>query len=278
MSIAVFMRNVGLMQVLLVLGVLLPLRTHGTETLRVDGSTGVKPLVMALAQGYQQVLPEMRIEIGAGLKPDARVNALISGQIDIAMASHGLDHTRISAAGMKVHNIARVAVVMGVQKQADVDRITHEQLCAVYRGDITNWQALGGANLPVRPFIRPFDEVDTEVILGHIACFRETAIPAHIEIRKKSGQMARALSQIPGAIGMTTMVRVAQSKGQITALFLNDISPVTSNVSSGRYPLSRDVFLITPVEMSEEVAGFLAFIRSPAGADILRVNNAAPAE
>ena|SRR5687767_3715283 len=59
-------------------------------TLKVDGSTGAMPLVAALAKAYEAATPGLRIEIGKGLGTKARIEALKTGSIDIAVASHGL--------------------------------------------------------------------------------------------------------------------------------------------------------------------------------------------
>ncbi|HJS30374.1 MAG TPA: phosphate ABC transporter substrate-binding protein, partial [Alphaproteobacteria bacterium] len=62
----------------------------GQETIKVDGSTGVAPLVAALAKAYQARAPSVVIEIGGGLNAKERIEALSAGKIAIATASHGL--------------------------------------------------------------------------------------------------------------------------------------------------------------------------------------------
>ena len=59
------------------------------EKIVIDGSTGMTPLVQALAKAYTDQNPAAVIEIGKGLGTKARIQALSEGRIDIAMASHG---------------------------------------------------------------------------------------------------------------------------------------------------------------------------------------------
>src|SRR5688572_33251573 len=68
-----------------------PVAQAQTETIVIDGSTGVAPLVEALAKAYREQNPGATIEIGKGLGTKARIQALSEGKIDIAMASHGID-------------------------------------------------------------------------------------------------------------------------------------------------------------------------------------------
>ena len=63
-------------------------QTHSADQIVIDGSTGVMPLVRALADAYREHKPEVAIHIGKGLGTKARIAALREGKIRIAMASH----------------------------------------------------------------------------------------------------------------------------------------------------------------------------------------------
>ena len=91
------------------------------EKLMVDGSTGVMPLVAALAKAYQARNPEAMVELGKGLGTKARIEALAEGKIDIALASHGLNVEEVSRQAMTVLEIAKVAVVFGVNATVPVE-------------------------------------------------------------------------------------------------------------------------------------------------------------
>src|SRR5688572_12081274 len=69
----------------------------------IDGSTGVRPLIAALAREYRERNPGAVIEIGQGMGTKARLKALAEANIDIAMASHGLLVADIIKQGMVVH-------------------------------------------------------------------------------------------------------------------------------------------------------------------------------
>ena len=247
------------------------------QQLNIDGSTGVKPLVESLAQHYQTAHPTAQFNIGKGMKPAKRIAALLTGDIDIAMASHGIDIQSLSEQGLAVHLIARVAVVFGINHTVAIDVISSEQVCRIYSGELTNWHELGADSKVIKPFLRPYDEVDTEVVMNNVKCFGQIEIASTIPKMKKSGQMARALAQNEGAIGMTTMVRVAQSNGNIVPLSLDGLSPIGDDLVNGRYPLTRDLFLITKVDASQSVRDFITFIKSQTGRAIVIRNNAAPA-
>ncbi|WP_342768044.1 substrate-binding domain-containing protein [Thalassotalea euphylliae] len=242
----------------------------------IDGSTGVKPLVEALAKHYLERANAPNIQIGKGLNPKKRIAALTSNKIDIAMASHGFDHSQLAKLNLRMHPFAKVAVVMGVNHTVKVDSISEQQLCAIYSGSVTNWQQLGGADIAIAPFIRPANEVDTEVFLAKLPCFAQLTLAKNVQIKKKSGQMARAIANKRGAIGMTTLVRVSQSDNKIAPIGTNGIFPTTDNVLNKTYGLTRNLYLITSDKPKERVQSFLRFVRSEQGAAIIKANHAVP--
>lgn len=271
-------RSAGFRALGLLLGCTLAGAAHGqsAEKIVVDGSTGVAPLVTALAKAYRERNPAITVEIGKGLGTKARIKALAEGRIDIAMASHGLVADKLIKQGMAVHEIAKVAVVFGVNSSVPITGLAENQVCDVYTRKHLNWNELGGPDLAVAPRTRPDTEVDTEIVRQRVGCLAQLQMPDGVRVMPKSGDMARELAATPGAIGMTTMTVVEQSRGKITALALNGVAPTPENVRSGAYRLTRDSFLVVKGTPAPAVAGFLDFIRSPAGKQVISANGAVP--
>lgn len=246
------------------------------DRISIDGSTGVAPLVAALVKVYQGQNPLVSIDIGKGLGTKARIDALNEGKIDIAMASHGLNVAQIEKQGMVVHEIAKVAVVFGLNEEVSVSSLTHAQICDIYAGKVTNWKQLGGADLVIVPMTRPDSEVDTEVVREKIPCLTKLQMPEAVKVMPKAGEMAQALAATKGALGMTTMTVVEQSNGQIKAASLQGIVPTAENVQRKTYMLTRDSFLVVKAPPQAVVSRFLDFVRGAAGAKIISANGAVP--
>lgn len=251
--------------------------------MRIDGSTGVKPLVEALAAAFQEFegSHEITFSFGEGLKPADRISALAKGSIDIAIASHGIDIEQIHSLGLTTHRFAKMAVVFGVNHSVPINHLTHQQICDIYSENILDWHfALRNSNNKLPPkinaYTRPFDEVDAEVVIAQIPCFKALTIPNSIKVMPTSGDMARALATTLGAIGMTTQVRVVQSDGQIRPIAINGVFPSIDNMLTNKYPLSRDSFLITTGSPSQNVTRFIEFIYSKQGAEVIMDNNSVP--
>ena len=128
----------------------------------IDGSTGTAPLVAALGKAFASQ-GGVATEIGKGMGTKARLEALASHKIDIAMASHGLDVEAVRRRGMTVYPVAKTAVVFAANQSAKIDALEQRQVCAIFAGKIQNWKEVGGPDLAVAIFVRPESEVPTEV-------------------------------------------------------------------------------------------------------------------
>lgn len=262
----------------LVLGCAIAAAAQGqtVERIVVDGSTGVAPLVAAIAKAFQERHPGVTVEIGKGMGTRARIKALAEGEIDIAMASHGLVADELVRQGMAVQEIAKVAIVFGVNSSVPVTGLAESQVCDIYSGRLVNWKEVGGPDLPVAPRTRPDTEVDAEVVRARIGCLTALKMPEAVQVMGKSGDMARELARTAGAIGMTTTTVAEQSQAWIRPLVLNGIEPSAENVRSGAYRLTRDSFLVTKGTPSPAVARFLEFVRSADGKRVISANGAVP--
>ena len=245
------------------------------QKLMIDGSTGTAPLVDALRKAFTEKRG-IAVELGKGLGTTARFEALAAGKIDIAMASHGLNVADITKRGMTVHRIAMTPVVLGVQESVTAQGLTDAQICSIYEGKVRNWKELGGSDLAITPLVRPESEVDMEVVRDGIMCFKNLKFPEGTRSLARAGDMARALAETTGGVGMLSATFVSQSNGKIKALLLNGATANEASVVSGEYRLTRDAFLVVGKEPSDTATAFIAFVQSAEGAAVIKANGAIP--
>ena len=239
----------------------------------VDGSTGTAPLVEALGKAFT-AKSGIAIEVGKGLGTKARFEALSGGKIDIAMASHGLNVADVTKRGMTVHRIAMTPVLFGVHGSVTIANVTDAQVCSIYAGSVRNWKELGGPDLATAPLVRPESEVDMEVVRDGLACFKSLKIVDGAPSLARAGDMAKALAETTGAIGMTSATFVAQSQGKIKGLALNGVAASEDDVIAAKYRLTRDSFLVIGNAPSAPVQAFIDFVRAAEGAAVIKANGA----
>jgi len=246
------------------------------EKVLLDGSTGMIPLATALATAYQRQFPEARVEIGQGLGTTQRLRAVAEGRIQIALASHGLQPADLQKDQLKVVEVARGAIVFAVNASVPVNGLSEAQICDLFSGRTRNWRQLGGPDQPVQVLTRPPTEVDAEVIRARLSCFSNLKEVETARVLARGGDMAKALADTPHAIGMTSMTVVEQSAGKIKALVLGETAATPQNVRAGRYPLTRDFFLVIKEPPSAAVTRFVEFVLGPAGEAVIRDSGAIP--
>ncbi|WP_162884006.1 substrate-binding domain-containing protein [Chromatocurvus halotolerans] len=264
--------------VCLFISLLLSVCASATSTgpVRIDGSNGARPLVAALAAAYMESHQGREVDVGVGMPSRERLAALDQDRIDLIMASHGLDEQALRAEGYDVYRFAQMPVVLAINTEGNpMEAITTSELCGVYAGEYNHWSELHGPELPVRRFARPRVEVDMEVLEARLPCFRTLTMATDVQIKERSGELAQALRDTPGAIGMTTMTRVLASQGQLRALALDGIRPDRTTLLKGDYTLMRDVFLVARPNAAQSVSDFLDFVES-AGADVIIKARAMP--
>lgn len=254
--------------------VVLPARAQ--ERIILDGSTGMLPLARALVSAYRQQVPDAQIEVGIGLGTGARLQALVEGKIQIALASHGIKPEDVRAGDLRVFEAAKGAVVFAVNETVPISNVSETQACEVYGGKIESWRPLGGSDSLVTVLTRPPAEVDPEVIRAKIDCFKDLKEVTTAKVMPRGGDMAKALAETPHALGMTSMTVVEQSGGKVKALSLNGVAPTIANVKSGRYFLTRDFLFVVKGEPVGSTRKFLDFLLSPDGDRVILANGAVP--
>ena len=95
-----------------------------------------------------------------------------------------------------------------------------------------------------------------------------------VKINAGARDMAKALAETPGSIGVTSATVVEQSGGKIKSVALNGVAPSEANVTTGKYLLTRDAFLVLGNSPSAETKAFIDFVRSPEGGAVIKANGA----
>lgn len=172
--------------------------------------------------------------------------------------------------------VAKGAIVFGVNASVPLGEITERQLCDLYEGKTSNWNALKGRDAPAVVLTRPPAEVDPEVIRAKLACFKDLKEAQSVRVMARGGDLAKGLADTPDAIGMTSMTVVEQSRGKVKPLSVNGIAPTAENVKSGRYILTRDFLFVVNNAPPAQVTRFLEFVFSPAGDRVILGSGAIP--
>jgi len=245
------------------------------------GSDTLVNLALAWAEEYQNLHPEIQISVTGG-GSGTGFAALINGTIDLANASRGIKPEEVETArglGFEPVEIivANDAIAVIVHPDNPVSELTLEQVSKIYRGDFNNWQDVGGED---RPIVRLSRETNSgthvyflEEVIRLGSSEDKTIFSADTLLLPSSEGIISEVSSNPNAIGYdglgyvtehVKMVAIAARQGD------DYILPSADTVISGKYPISRHLFMYTRGEPQGLLADYLDWIL---GADAQQIVN-----
>lgn len=237
------------------------------QRLTITGSSTVAPLVNEIARRFEAQNPGYRIDVQTGGSTrgvrDAR-----RGLADIGMASRALT---ADESDLLAHTIARDGIAVIVNADNPVDRLSPEQVRAIYRGEASNWARVGGEDRAITVVHKADGRSTQALFLAHFGLGAAEVRPGIVIGDNQQG--LRSVSGDPAAIGYVSIgaAETARDRGDALRLLpLEGVEASTAAIRAGRYPLSRPMNLITDGPPGPAAAAFIAYAQSAAVHDLVR--------
>ena len=187
------------------------------------------------------------------------VAMLLDGMVSFAELSRPLKDSEYETArdrGITLQQIpiASDGIVFFVHPSLPVDRLTIEQVRKMILGEITNWQQVGGPNLPVVPFV--FDPKIAPSTL--LLLFKKPELEQFSEEARYVRDYTNAIRQVsatPGGISYASAAIIANQRSVDPLLLARGnssdyVNPFTKQrkintkaLQNGNYPLMRRFFI-----------------------------------
>lgn len=227
------------------------------------GSTSMQAYVSALAEGYMHSHPDMVVTsefTGSG----AGIEAVLCGTADIGNSSRYLREEEKSKGA--VENIVAIdGIAVCVDSSNTVTGLTRQQLTDIYIGTVTNWEQVGGEDVPIVV-------VGREAGSGTRIAFEEIlGIPdkcAYVNELDSSGAVMARVAATPGAIGYVSLDVLCST---VIGLELDGAAPTAENIRAGTYFLCRPFIMVTRGEISEQsepVQSWFSYVLGKEGQEI----------
>jgi phosphate transport system substrate-binding protein len=238
------------------------------------GSDTIVNLALAWAERYQQVRPDVRISVTGG-GSGTGLAALTNGTVDIANASRTIkpeEEALLEEQGYQAVQfvIASDAIAVIVNPNNPVQQLTLQQISQIYKGEINNWQEVGGED---RPIVRLSRETNSgthvyflEEVIRLGSSDDKSIFSADTLLLPSSEGIIAEVRDNPNAIGydglgyVTPEVKVLGIAPDPTSTY---VKPSVATVKDGSYAISRDLYMYTRQEPSGEVKNYLDWILSP---------------
>jgi phosphate transport system substrate-binding protein len=232
------------------------------STLRIAGSTSLKPTLSELAAAYQAGHPQTVVEVSGG-GTAIGIQELRGKEIDLAAVSWRPD-SATPPDELTITPIARDGLAIIVNPQNTITNVTSLQLRALYRGETLDWGAVGGSGgEPV--VISREDGSGSRTSFEALAMDGER-VTLNALVMPTSQAVVDYVASHRNAVGYVSTGVLTDT---VRAVPLEDITPTTATVRSGEYRLGRVLYLYALQPATPEIQAFLDFVLSPAGQAIV---------
>lgn len=234
-----------------------PASLHLTTDLPVvDGATALVPVYAAFIHAVYPSEGYTYDFYNAPMHYDNTIggyHALIEGNRDIMFGAYPSEDQLVYAeeCGTQLNftPIGQEGFVFFVNATNPVDNLTSEQLRAIYSGQITNWQEVGGENRKIEAFQRNANSGSQSALIRFMGKTALMEPPQNKVQDLMSGIIFQAADykNHSNAIGFSFRYYAQDmiaDKG-IKLLSIDGIAPTIENISSGAYPLTSNFYAVT---------------------------------
>jgi phosphate transport system substrate-binding protein len=263
-------------------------RTPRAErTLQIKGSDTMVNLGQAWAEAFNKLHPDVNLAVTGG-GSGTGIAALLSGTCDIAESSRAVAEKEIAqakAAGFVFNEelVALDGIVVVVHPSNPVGTLTMEALREVFLGNVRSWKQVGGPDGPVVLLSREVNSGTHIFFKEHVLRRGKSKGPEEFSpgalMMPSSYAIAEEVARNENAVGYYGLGYISPRQ-KVVAVAAGEkepfITPDLETIRSGRYPISRPLFLYTNGKPQGAVKAFIDFAHSVEGQEIVRRTDFVP--
>jgi len=238
------------------------------------GSDTMVNLALAWAEAYQGQHAEVRLSVTGG-GSGTGIAAMINGTVDIANASRAIkseEREKAQANGIEPVEfvVARDAIAIIVNPANPVNQLSLPQLSAIYRGEITNWNQVGGEDRPIVLLSRETNSGTHVFFLENVVRLAEKdnkdLFSPDTLLMPSSEGIGAEVRQNPNAIGYDGLGYVTSDMKTLAVAEADGgpyVLPTIATVDDKSYPIARDLYMYTRGQPAGQVKAYMDWVLSP---------------
>ncbi|OLC21631.1 MAG: hypothetical protein AUH33_01385 [Chloroflexi bacterium 13_1_40CM_68_21] len=192
---------------------------------------------------------------------------LARGQIDLATSSTEPEASVRESVRLLSVGVSGTAVIVGSGNP--VTGLTRAQVRDIYSGTITDWAAVGGPSGRIFVMTR---NPNSAIRANFDSYFFDTKPTYGKDVAELNDteEMLSAVGARRDVIGIVTINGRTLAEPKIKMLAIEGVQASKENVTSGAYPVRRQLYLVYPATaVKPGIQAFLDFVRSPDGQRVI---------
>jgi phosphate transport system substrate-binding protein len=238
------------------------------ETVRVGGTGTAMRSFAALAETFKKSHPDSEIVFVPGLGSRGGKKALLSGRVDISLASDPLKESELND-GLLATEYGRTPFVFASSKKIPVSGMSLQEILQIYNGKKTEWPDRARLRLILRPEGDSDNGVLREISPAMAEAVKNALARPGMTFAATDQDSADAIESVPGGFGTSNLALIISEKRPLKALAIDGIVPSSANLANGSYRYHKIFYLVAKPKTSPSAREFMAFVLSPAGRAIL---------
>jgi len=240
--------------------------------IQIKGSDTLINLVQRLSEVYMEQNPETMIATTGG-GSGVGIAALIADRIQIANASRPMKDKEKTAA--KENGVMPYEIVVGIDGLSvivhgdnPISHLTVNQIGKIFRGEILNWNQVGGPDMPVSLYGRQANSGTFVFFQEHVLGKKDYS--ARMKRMNGNAQIVEGVLADKAGIGYVGVGYVYDDAGNVREglkvlkvardLDSEPVDPLNAeNVKSGKYPIARALYQYVNGKPTGDVKDFIAF-------------------
>jgi phosphate transport system substrate-binding protein len=237
------------------------LTTPEPVLLRAAGAGALQPLLEDLMAAYRTRAPQVSLDLLAS-NSELGWKAVEAGQADLGLVSWGESP---ADAELSRWRVARDGIAVVVHPSNSVGSLSLFQVRELFSGRIWEWRGVEASRTGVVQVISREEGSGTRSAFETLVMEDLRVTPMAL-VLPAGPAVVDYVAEHPDAIGYLSMGLLSS---RVKVIRVEGVLPTPESVSEGRYPLSRDLTLVTASQARGAVRAFVEFAMSPAGQEIV---------
>ncbi len=233
--------------------------------LTLAGSTSMEKLCEAMSESFMEENSGVTVTVeytGSG----AGIESVSSGSVDIGNASRALKDEE-KAKGLVENVVAIDGIAIITDKNNKVTDVSSENLAKIYKGEITNWNQIGGDDQPIVVIGREAGS-GTRDAFEEILKVKDSC--KYAQELDSTGAVLAKVASTPGAVGYVSLDVVDAT---VTSMKIDGVEASEEKILAGSYMMQRPFVMTTKGEISKQsdvVQAWFKYLQSDKGKEVIK--------